>query len=143
MPASKSLSVLCVVTVTALLAAIVSMDGAQQRQNAAPQHGIKVDIVGELRGGIVAIGGETTGTQITVEAAKDARPGSEKKGAEKIVWELDLRENEKFENLAENLHRRTVRVYGTLRLVRGIEIQQRWIVGVDRLEEAVESKSAE
>jgi hypothetical protein len=55
----------------------------------AVEDSITVDVVGTLRTGIVAIGGETTGTTIT---------------AQDVTWELDFGKNVELRKTAEKLN---------------------------------------
>ncbi len=82
---------------------------------------IKVEIVGILNTGIVAIGGESTGTIIKVN---------------NVTWELDLGGNAKFMELAEKLEGKKVLAKGAYRKVKGVEIKERHIVKVEELQEA-------
>lgn len=82
---------------------------------------IKVEVRGMLRHGIVAIGGETTGTTITAKG---------------ITWELDLRKDPAFRKLAEKLDGKAALVTGTLQRRKGVEVPVRWIVTVNSLEPA-------
>jgi len=84
-------------------------------------HYIKVEVKGVLRHGIMAIGGETTGTTIT---------------AGNVTWELDLGKGKDFHVLAERLKGKTVIVSGSLEVRLGVEIPKRWIVKVSGLKEA-------
>lgn len=79
---------------------------------------IRVDIRGTLRQGVIAIGGETTGTTIS---------------AGEITWELDLQGDEQLGKKAELLHGKQVLVRGTLERRSGVEIPERWIVTVESL----------
>lgn len=79
---------------------------------------ITVNIVGTLRTGIFAIGGETTGTTITAKG---------------ITWELQLGESLAYQQAAERLHGKKVIVRGNLERRRGVEIKERWIVTVTEL----------
>jgi hypothetical protein len=60
---------------------------------------VKVTIRGTLKTGIVAIGGETTGTQVTAGGT---------------TWELDLSKDKDLQALAQKLNGQTVVVSGTL-----------------------------
>ena len=82
---------------------------------------ISVTVVGTLRTGIVAIGGETTGTTIT---------------AKKVTWELDFGKNTELGKAAEKLDGKTVKVTGTLERRAGVEKKDRWIVTVTDLQAA-------
>jgi hypothetical protein len=82
---------------------------------------IKVEIQGTLKTGIVAIGGETTGTTITSGG---------------ITWELDLKKTKDLQELAEKLNGKATHVAGTLALRKGIEVRQRMIVTVTSLKAA-------
>lgn len=79
---------------------------------------VRVQIKGKLKTGMMAIGGETTGTII--------RAGD-------IVYELDCSANKEILASLERLDGKTVYVSGKLQLKRGVEIRQRWIVKVDGL----------
>jgi hypothetical protein len=89
----------------------------------AQEQYIKVEIKGTLRTGVVAIGGETTGTTITVKG-KDALD---------VTWELDLGGNADLVALAKKLDGKTARVTGTYSKKRGVEIRERHIVKVASL----------
>lgn len=96
--------------VTALLAAIAPADES-----------ISVTVVGKLRTGIVAIGGETTGTTISAKG---------------VTWELDFGKNEELRKAAEMLNGKKVTVKGTLERRAGVEVKERWIVTVTELQAA-------
>jgi len=87
----------------------------------AGEGSIEVDVVGKLRTGIVAIGGETTGATITAEG---------------ITWELDFGKDLALRAAADKLDGKAVRVRGNLKQRKGVEIKQRWIVTVSGLEAA-------
>jgi hypothetical protein len=84
---------------------------------------IKVDIKGTLKTGIAAVGGETTGTVITVKG---------KDGLD-VTWELDLGGSEDFAALAKKLDGKTALVSGTYSKKKGVEIAERHIVKVTSL----------
>ncbi len=89
-----------------------------QKQVAAPAHAaIHVECRGRLRHGLVAIGGETTGTTITMD---------------RLVWELNL-QSDALRKLASEHHKEVVLVTGSLRRVRGTAVAARWIVDVEKL----------
>lgn len=88
---------------------------------AAEEDSIKVRIVGTIKTGIAAIGGETTGTMISANG---------------INWELDLGDDVKLREKAEALNGQRVLVRGSLARQRGVEIKERWIVTVTRLQAA-------
>src|SRR4051812_17795220 len=79
---------------------------------------IAVTVVGTLRTGVVAIGGETTGTTITAKGIK---------------WELDLGKSADLPAAAEKLNGKQVTVAGTLERRSGVEVKERWIVTVTSL----------
>ena len=85
---------------------------------------INVTVVGTLRTGIVAIGGETTGTTITAKG---------------ITWELEFGKNAAIRKSAEKLNGKKVIVKGSLERRKGVEIRQRWIVTVKGLRAAVDA----
>lgn len=88
---------------------------------AATEESIRVRIVGKLQTGNLAIGGETTGTTITANG---------------ITWELDFGDNKELREKAASLNGRQVLVRGTLERKRGVEIKERWIVTVTKLQAA-------
>lgn len=83
-----------------------------------PRESIEVTIHGRLRTGIVAIGGETTGTTIS---------------ASNLTFELDLSETE-LQGKMEEWDGRTVVVKGTLAGKKGVEVRLRQIVTVESLQ---------
>lgn len=80
---------------------------------------ISVTVVGTLRTGIVAIGGETTGTTIT---------------AKSVTWELDFGKNAELRKAAEKHDGKKVTVRGSLERRAGVEIKEQWIVMVTDLQ---------
>ena len=82
---------------------------------------IQVEIKGTLEIGIVAIGGESTGTII-------------KSG--KVTWELDLGGNQDLLELAAKLNKQPVIVTGRYQQKAGVEIPVRHIVTVKTLKGA-------
>ena len=88
---------------------------------------IEVAVVGRVQSGVVAIGGETTGTTIT---------------ANNITWELDLQGDEQLLEAVNNLGNSLARVTGKLTKKQGVEIRQRWIISVDRIVPLKESGPA-
>lgn len=95
--------------------------GANQKGENEPDQYIKVEVKGILKAGLVAIGGETTGTTITARGA---------------TWELDFGKKEDLRKLAERLDGKPVIVTGTLEVRKGVEIRQRQIVTVITLKAA-------
>lgn len=84
-----------------------------------PATSIRVECYGLLRHGVVAKGGETTGTTI---------------GFDRMRWELHL-PNEAARKFAADHHEKHVVAIGSLRRVTGVEISERWIVDVEQLTE--------
>ena len=82
---------------------------------------IKVEIKGTLRTGLMAIGGETTGTVIQ---------------AGNVTWELDLRESRELLALVPKFDKKKVLVTGTYQKTTGVEIRERHIVKVQTLKDA-------
>lgn len=99
-------------------AGVVSVNGTSLESREETTESIRVEVVGTLRTGIFAIGGETTGTTITAKG---------------VTWELDLGENAKLRKLAESMDGKRVRVEGSLERRKGVEIGERWIVTVSAL----------
>ena len=79
---------------------------------------IHVEVRGRLRHGVVAIGGEHTGTSITANG---------------IAWELDLHEKEAFRAQAEALDGQLVIAKGSLAMRKGLEVPKRQVVTVKSL----------
>ena len=82
---------------------------------------IKVEIRGTLRSGMMAIGGETTGTVVSARGA---------------TWDLDLTKVPDGRKRAESLDGRPVLVKGSLEIRPGVERRERAIVTVTSLEPA-------
>ena len=82
---------------------------------------IKIEAKGVLRTGIVAIGGETTGTLIET---KDG------------TLELDFGKSNDLRALASKLNGKAVVVTGDLKIRRGVEVKLRTIVTVATLKPA-------
>jgi|GEM_PF-1115124 len=80
---------------------------------------IQVECHGKLRHGVVAAGGETTGTTITFEG---------------LTWELNLLD-EPTRQFAIDHHKKQISAVGSLRRTKGVEKSTRWIVDVERLSE--------
>ena len=72
---------------------------------------------GKLRCGMVAVGGETTGTNLSINA---------------LTWELQIADPQ-LKALAESNHRKEVTVTGTLQHLKGTERSGRWVVTVKSL----------
>lgn len=92
----------------------------------AKKPAVSVQCQGQLRHGIVSIGGETTGTTISFH---------------RITWELQFAEDKGREFAAQH-HKKPVLVAGTLRKVAGTEKTARWIIDVEKIS-AVNSRDAE
>lgn len=88
---------------------------------------VSVECCGRVRHGVVAIGGETTGTTITFKG---------------IIWELELPDAASQE-FAKSHHRESIKVTGKLRRVAGTEVRDRWIIDVKKLAEFDETKDKE
>ena len=82
---------------------------------------IKVEARGVLKTGIVAIGGETTGTNLTTPSG---------------VLELDIAKKRDLQAIAEKLDGKEVVVTGHLTIRKGVEVRQRLIVTVTSLKAA-------
>jgi hypothetical protein len=82
---------------------------------------IKVTVHGKLKTGLVAIGGETTGTVIVADG---------------ITWELDFGTDKTLREQAQKLNGKQVVVKGRLHRKPGVEVRERWIVDVKSLDEA-------
>ena len=87
---------------------------------------VKVEVRGTLRAGMVAIGGETTGTLIRARGAR---------------WELDLSQLRDGPARAAALDGRTVVVKGSLEVRPGVERRERTVVTVTSLEPAASDRA--
>ena len=110
----KSLCLSCLILL--FIASVVVAD-----KKPAAEDSIRVTVVGTLRTGIIAIGGETTGTTITAKG---------------ITWELEFGKNAAFRKAAQKLNGKQVIIQGSLERRRGVEIKERWIVTVTSLQAA-------
>lgn len=82
---------------------------------------IKVEVRGVMRHAVPAVGGESTGTDVTSRG---------------ITWELDLGARPDLLGLAERLHGKQVLVSGNLSVIRGLAAPWRWVVAVSELRPA-------
>jgi hypothetical protein len=98
-----------------MIAVILTCAAMLAADSALAEESITVTVVGTLRTGIVAIGGETTGTTITAKGIK---------------FELDFGKKAELRAAAEKLDGKLVTVSGTLERRAGVEIKERWIVTV-------------
>jgi len=80
----------------------------------AAKPSVLVECSGRMRHGVVAIGGETTGTTITFN---------------RTTWELQLHD-EASRKFVQEHHKKSVVVIGALRKVPGVERKDRWIIDV-------------
>lgn len=103
------------------LALLVLFPAFSLAEDKEPADSIQVEIRGTLETGIVAIGGETTGTVI--------RAGN-------VTWELDLGGDAKLTAQAEKLNKQKVVVTGAYSKKAGVEIAERHIVKVQTLKSA-------
>jgi hypothetical protein len=87
----------------------------------------RVEVKGILQTGLIAIGGETTGTAISVDGK---------------TYELDFRRSPKLQALAETLNKRTAIVQGALQRRMGVERGERWIIMVTGLQPATAQKES-
>lgn len=92
-----------------------------------PAPSVSVECYGRLRHGVVAIGGETTGTTITFN---------------RMVWELELHDDAARE-FAKEHHKEPVVVTGTLRKIGRTEVKVRWIIDVKKFSERDAAKDEE
>ena len=106
---------------TTLTLALGALAWAASAAPGADEDSIEVAVRGTLRTGIMAIGGETTGTTITASGA---------------TWELDLGGDAALAKKAESLSGKRALVRGTLTVRRGVERRQRHVVRVTALEAA-------
>ena len=100
--------------------------GEQPAGNAKPDQdaigSINVDMIGIIHGGIMAIGGETTGSTVTALG---------------ITWELDCGGKPELEQFVARHDGEEVSVRGTITVKHGVERGQRIIVKVAKFSELV------
>ena len=101
---------------------ISSVNGKPVPKQAAAGR-VTVDVSGVVKTGIVAIGAETTGTQIS---------------AGNMTFELKLTEDQM--EVANGLSGQSAKVSGTLTKQAGVEVGDRWIVIVDSIKAAEETE---
>lgn len=102
-----------------LVAAAASAAAGQGRSTGGGgDDSIEVVVRGTLHTGIMAIGGETTGTTVSARG---------------VTWELDLGSRPELAARADSLNGRRVVVAGTLEARAGVERRQRFIVTVKTL----------
>ena len=80
---------------------------------------LRVECHGKLRHGVVAIGGETTGTTLAFDGT---------------TWELKLHD-EASRTFVKEHHKQPITAIGVLRRVVGTAVPVRWIMEVERLSE--------
>jgi len=108
------------ISVTLFVVLALSYAGDNQK-DAKDKDAKKMELTGKLRTGIVAIGGETTGTILET-----------KKGS----YELEFGKQKELRQKAEKLNGKNVTVVGKLEIRKGVEVKERRIVTVTSLEEA-------
>lgn len=102
---------------SAMLVLNLAVFAAEPAGSKQTEPSILVECHGRLRHGVVAIGGETTGTTISLDCA---------------TWELKL-PDDSSRAFAREHHKQPVFVIGSLRQVTGTEIPARWVVDVERI----------
>jgi hypothetical protein len=98
-----------------LLVLLGTVASAAEKPAADVDEIIEVRIVGTLRTGVVAIGGETTGMTITARG---------------VTWELDTGIDPGLRKLAAMMNNSKVEVTGTVEVRQGVERGARTIVAV-------------
>lgn len=84
----------------------------------AVKESVKVDVTGQIRIGVISIGGETTGARISANG---------------IMMDLDFQNDEQLIEAARHLSASAARVKGQLTKVAGVEAADRWVVKVESL----------
>lgn len=108
----------CALVVIGTFASTVAADETFFQED-NPDAAVSVECHGQLRHGVFAIGGESTGTTITFH---------------RITWELQL-PDETAREFAQQNHGKPVVVTGTLRRIVTTERKVRWILDVTRIRE--------
>lgn len=110
----NSVSILfCLATLT--LGSLIAADSAENHADDI----VTVKVVGVLKTNLVKIGGETTGTVVRSKG---------------IDWELEFGKDADLKKSAENLDGKRVTVEGSLERRAGVEVKERWIVTVTKLQ---------
>jgi hypothetical protein len=119
--ALKLAAALCLIAL--VLPATPEARGADAPKPAAGDDGgsIDVEVVGVVRTGVMAIGGESTGTTVSALG---------------FTWELDLAGNKALVELTERSDGKPLLVKGTLTVRKGVERGRRVIVVVSELKPA-------
>ena len=104
-----------------LFVALTLCQAGDDQKDAKDKDAKKMELTGKLRTGIVAIGGETTGTILET-----------KKG----TFELEFGKQKELRQKAEKLNGKSVTVVGKLEIHKGVEVKERKIVTVTTLDEA-------
>lgn len=107
-----------------VLAAAVATGGGAQAAAPTPaaKESVRVEVVGRLTTGLMAIGGETTGIAVSARG---------------LSWELDVGLRQDLRQKADRLSGQVVIAKGTLEPRTGVELRQRrLIVRVTSLEKA-------
>ena len=112
------LTALVLVLAGAVMPTTRAADREPPRRDADAGGRIDVDMVGVVRTGVMAIGGESTGTTVSALG---------------FTWELDLGGNEAFADLARKANGKELNVKGTLTVKQGVERGRRVIVVVKEL----------
>lgn len=108
-----------------VLAVVTGLAVAQEPKSG--DQPIRVECHGQLRDGMVAVGGESTGTIVKL-------PG--------FTWELQFRDRD-GKAFAQRCHKRPVSITGSLRRVTGVERLARWIVDVEKYTERDPAQTAD
>jgi len=107
-----------------LFSVFAGLQAADEKQDDTGKGALVKTYTGILKTGIMAIGGETTGTTLKT-----------KEGA---VYELEL--GEKFSKLGDELSGKNVMVTGSLQTRAGVEVKERTIIVVTGLKAAGDAK---
>lgn len=102
-----------------LAIAVASSSVALAAEQSAPDQsvaGIKVECYGVLRDGVVAVGGETTGTTISFG---------------RMIWDLSLKDDAQRAFAKEHTKQRIIAT-GSLKRVVGTQVPVRWVVDVEQ-----------
>ncbi len=104
-----------------LFVTLAICQAGDNQKDAKDKDAKRMELTGKLRSGIVAIGGETTGTLLETKMG---------------TFELDFGKQKDLRKKAQKLNGKTVTVVGKLEIRKGVEVKARKIVTVTSLEEA-------
>lgn len=106
--------------------AVLAENSSPQKPKSSPK---PVTVTGKLEAGLMAIGGETTGTRVTTSNNR--------------VYELEFVQHPELQESIDEFDGKEVTVTGPMRLIRGVERNDRWVIDVLKLQAKDASKASQ